>query len=61
MFVYLPFVYESLFIFLKQGPTSDVLLGVNITVQSKQQCNSDESHRGGILNGMFCAGPFEGM
>lgn len=61
MFVYSALVNEYLFIFLKQGPTSDVLLGVNITVQSKQRCNSDESHRDGILNGMFCAGPFEGL
>lgn len=45
---------------LKQGPTSDVLLSVNITVQLKQLCNSNVSHEGGILNGMFCAGPFEG-
>ena len=35
-------------------------MGVNITVQSKELCNSGESHRGGILEGMFCAGPFEG-
>lgn len=46
--------------FVKKGPASDVLLGVNITVQSKLLCNSDESYKGGILNGMFCAGSFEG-
>lgn len=46
--------------FLKKGPASAVLLGVNITVQSTVLCNSDESYNGGLLNGMFCAGPFEG-
>lgn len=43
-----------------QGPASEPLMAVNLTVNSKDSCNSRTSHNGGVGAGMFCAGPFEG-
>ncbi|KAL0979880.1 hypothetical protein UPYG_G00191060 [Umbra pygmaea] len=40
----------------ENGPLSDVLLGVNLTVVDRRECNSPERYDGSITNGMFCAG-----
>lgn len=40
--------------------SSPYLVAANITINSKRDCNRQESHAGTVVNGMFCAGPFNG-
>lgn len=43
-----------------EGPSSEVLLAVNISVIAKTQCNTNVSYAGSIVNGMLCAGTMLG-
>ncbi|XP_058126866.1 trypsin eta-like [Anopheles ziemanni] len=42
------------------GPSSDVLLAVNISIIAKATCNALSSYAGSIGNGMLCAGDMNG-
>lgn len=36
------------------------LMAVNISINSRYECNRRESHAGSVIKGQFCAGPFSG-
>lgn len=42
------------------GTEPVVLMAVDVTVNSRANCNAPSSHNGNVRQGMFCAGPFEG-
>uniref|UniRef100_A0A182YRX6 Peptidase S1 domain-containing protein n=1 Tax=Anopheles stephensi TaxID=30069 RepID=A0A182YRX6_ANOST len=42
------------------GPSTDILKAINISVISKEQCNSASSYAGSIVQGMICAGNMSG-
>ncbi|XP_053677336.1 trypsin-2-like [Anopheles nili] len=42
------------------GPSSDVLMAVNISIIAKATCNAAGSYAGSIVNGMLCAGVMNG-
>ncbi|XP_052900478.1 trypsin-2-like [Anopheles moucheti] len=42
------------------GPSSDVLKAVNISIISKARCNAVSSYGGSIVQGMICAGNMSG-
>uniref|UniRef100_A0A182W623 Peptidase S1 domain-containing protein n=1 Tax=Anopheles minimus TaxID=112268 RepID=A0A182W623_9DIPT len=42
------------------GPSSDILKAVNISIIAKERCNEPSSYGGSIVQGMICAGNMSG-
>jgi trypsin len=43
-----------------EGPSPSILMGANVMLNSRSECNRQDRYNGNVLNGMFCAGSFTG-